>query len=580
MKAPEDLKERVQDISTRQTSNQAEGVGDSLVIQLEETAVGALNSVKARIQQVVAAIPEEADDARLEEANEELALGIRAAGQSVKGRAQAIREWHTSYKNEIDSLVGKALESTLETIDGIRELRLSEIGRRYADKDLAHKEWSRYNDLKKATQSWRDDVSKISTEDASIASAKAAGEDVENRGMSVAEETAKELRRLKDVAKWKVAAGDESEDFNTKFVPPVAARARQQVVEKVEDVKEAVVGSEQGGVESGTSVASEKVEGVASSAESASSMAKDAVGAGEQPAASSASEPASSVASAASETVIGSESGVSDSAAEAASTASSLAETISSSLSSMVADNAGDTKTPEAKKEAAGSSAGSAGSDASEGASSAAKEAMSSASSASSDAEATASSVADKASSTGKKVWGGANAQALVEAREPILDSDIVNEDASYSERLQSIFDGAMDQAAALTEAVVDAVKPVTSTQGTVKSATSLASEQYESAIAAASSILFGTEKAALSSGSGAAKKQYESAVTAYVSSSLLLILLLLTVITAPRTPSTARRAPMLRCPQPAPRRTRSRRQSAKLPTMSQRLPAPSTAPP
>ena len=43
--------------------------------------------------------------------------------------------------------------------------------------------------------------------------------------MSIAEETAKELGRLKEVAKWKIAARDASDDFETKYVPPVAERA-------------------------------------------------------------------------------------------------------------------------------------------------------------------------------------------------------------------------------------------------------------------------------------------------------------------------------------------------------------------
>ena len=518
----EDLKERVQDIASHQKSSQAEGVGNALVIQLEETSVGALNSVKARIQSVVAAIPEDADDTRLEQANEELALGIRNAGQNVKARAQAIRDWHQSYKNEIDSLVGQALQSTLETIDGIRDLRLTEIGRRYANKDLPHKEWSKYNNLKKATQSWRDDVEKVSKEHPGIKSALEAGEDVESRGMHVAEETAKELGRLKEVAKWKVAAGDASDDFDTKYLPPVAERARQQVIDKVEEAKEAVVGSSQGTAESITSAASEKAEEMASSAsasaESASSKLSEAVVGSEQPAAESATsrvkESASSAASVASETIIGSESGLSDTATDAASKVSEavigsetgLAESISSSLSSMIEDNKGSkTLGPKAASILA------------EGKSKK-DEASKSISSAASDASSSASSMADNAASTAssasRKVFAGANAQVLVEAREPILD-DIVDDDATFSERIQAMVDGVKDQAAYLTQVVEDAFSSATTTQGSVESVTSVASEQYESAMSAASSVLFGTQDSVVSKGSEAARQQYLSAVTA-----------------------------------------------------------------
>ena len=536
----EDLKERVQDISTHQKSSQAEGVGDSLAVQLEETAVGVVNSVKARIQSVVTDLPEDASDAQLEQTSEDVVIGIRAAGQNVKGRAQAVREWHDNYKNEIDSLVEKALQSTLETVDGIRELRLSEIGRRYADKDLPHKEWSKYNDLKKATQSWRDEVEKVTKEHESIKLAKAAGEDIENRGMSVAEDTAKELARLKDVAKWKIAAGDASDDFETKAVPPVAERAGQQVVEKAEEVKEGVMGSEQGTAESATSVASEQAASLANSASASAKSASDKVSesvagsernAGES-AASEAKESAQSAASQASEAV-DPESSLTDTATDMASDATEAvagsqkgpAESISASLSVMIEENVGSQSlgpkassilsAGKAKKEAASDSASSAASEASRAASSVADDASSSVSSASSDASDSASSVASSASSTAteasKKVFAGANAQVLVEAREPILD-DVVDHTESYSERIQSLL---KDKSNAMTQAVEDALYQVTSTQGTMESITSVASEQYESALAAASSALFGEEKGAVEEGSEAARQQYLSAVTA-----------------------------------------------------------------
>jgi hypothetical protein len=111
-------------------------------------------------------------------------------------------------------------------------------------------------------------------------------------------------------------------------------------------------------------------------------------------------------------------------------------------------------------------------------------------------------------------VFAGVNAQILVEAREPILD-DIVDDEASYSERVQSMVDGVKDQAAYLTGVIEDALGRATSTQGTVESVTSVASQQYESAMAAASSVLFGAEDGFVAKGSEAARQQYLSAVTA-----------------------------------------------------------------
>ena len=104
---------------------------------------------------------------------------------------------------------------------------------------------------------------------------------------------------------------------------------------------------------------------------------------------------------------------------------------------------------------------------------------------------------------------------ARASRQEPILD-DVIDDDATYSERIKDMLDGVKDQAAYLTQVVEDAFKQATTTtdQGTVESVTSVASEQYESALAAASSVLFGT-KDSVQKGSEAAREQYLSAVTA-----------------------------------------------------------------
>lgn len=541
----EHLKERITEVTDHQISSQVKGTGNALVVQLEETAEGTINSVKAHILSIVAGIPEDADDERLDEANDSLTQAIRNAGQTVKHSAQAIREWRQKYDTQTSGLVHKALESTLETIDSIRELRLTEIGRKYADKGLAHKEWSKYNDLKKATQVWRDDVEKVTDSNADVTKAKNAGEEVEQKGMSIAEDVAKELGRLKEVGKWKIAAGDATDDFNTKHTPPVAERARKQVVDKVSGASEAVLGSSEpveGSVESATSVAAEKATDMASSAseavygstgsaESLASKASEKLAGSSQPplkeSASKGINSASSVASVASESVIGTESSLTDSATDATSS-------MSSSLSSKVADPplskslgpkaASILAAGKAKKDAATKSVASAADDGNSVASSIASEAtespssladeapstLSSAATAASDAMPDASSPSAKAS---RKVFGGAMAQVLVEAREPILD-DVIDDDATYSERIQSMAAGAMDQAGQLTQAVQDALRPTSSAQGAVESVSSVASEQYESAVAAASSVLFGA-KSAGSEGSTAAKEQYLSAVTA-----------------------------------------------------------------
>lgn len=617
----EHLKERIKEITDHQISKQIEGTGSALVTQLEETANGATNSVKARILSVVGSLPEDADQESLDESVDKVMDGIRSAGQSVKKSAQAVREWRQQLTTSTSELVDKAVESTLETIDSIRELRLTEIGRKYADKGLPHKEWSRYNDLKKATQAWRDDVTKTASGNPDIAHAEELAEEAQSRSMSIAEDSAKELVRLKGVAKWKVAAMDASDDFSNKAMPPKAEKVKDKLAEKAAEATEAVFGTPEPAKESGKSLtdsvaaaareasdslfesetpvastassvsstvseATEAVFGtpepakesaqsltdnvaaaarqvsdtlvesetpVASSASSLSSRVadtasgslgpqaasilaaakakKDSIGSGAADAASEASE---SISSLAEETLAGSstvESVVGDTASsvsgeagataeelasEASYTPSSLADEASASLSSVasvVTDSSSSIVEPGA------SSLSSIGSDVSESPSSMADDLSSSLSSLYSTIPEEASETASKASS---KVFAGAMAQVLVEAREPVLDTpveDDEDDEDTINESVHSMADSVVDQAQKVQNAVQEAIGLKPTSQGAVESVSSVASEQYDSAMSAASSALIGTEKGAMENGEEGAKSVYENAVTAYVHS-------------------------------------------------------------
>ena len=569
----DDLKDRLKDITAHQISSQVKGVGSALLIQLEEASEASIRNVKNRIQQIVKDIPEDANGAPRADAVDSLVQSIRATGQNVKQRTQVVRDWRQTYQAETDDLIHKALQSTLETIDGIRELRLTDIGRRYASSSLPHKEWSRYNELKKSTQSWRQSVETVANAHSGITLAKEAAEEVEHKAMAIAEDTAKELGRLRDVGKWKIAASDDSDDFETKSIPPVAEKIKQQVVEKLADASEAILGEkDEGTLANAASVASDKVSSASEavlgsstgSVESVASKASEAVigdrASSAQSMAGKGASSAQSVASAASkaasdsmsslandaqeaavtasEAVVGTESSMTDSLTDAVK-ASSLpdGDSVVSSLSSKIADRplsksvgpkvASILAAQKAKKEAASKAAQDAASEGSESASSTIKSNISKAKSRTSEAYSSASSAASSASKhipnaediplaaeqATKKVFGGAMAQVLVEAREPIMD-DIVDEENVYSERIQSMVGAAVDQANALTRAVEDAIKIGTATQGNIESVTSVASEQYASAMSAASSVLF-SSKGVGEKGSSIARDHYLSAVTA-----------------------------------------------------------------
>ncbi|TKA71607.1 hypothetical protein B0A49_10176, partial [Cryomyces minteri] len=553
-KGSEDLRERVQDITDRQIESQVHGVGQAHVVQLEETSSTAIDNVKSKITSVIKSLPTDASDEDVASAEEKVSTYIRGAGKAIKAKAQNLRSWKQSYDEETFSLVKAASNSTLEVIDNIRDLGLQEIGQRWALMEgVAYKDWSKYHNLKKTFDEWRDEVEDVAMKHEGLSKAKKEGSQMEEKGMAVAEEAAKQLAKLKDVARWKVQARDTSDDFSVRRFPAAAAKAAQQVRNKMSDASAAVVGTSQGKMESVISAGSSYATGAASIisaslvgtgtgsvASAASNLSEKLVGT-EQPAmesvASVAKEKVQENLSKASQSVIGTEPGVGEKAATRISEAiigsqQHATESVVSSMSSKMADmslKASRSLGPKAasllsaakyKKDQASASIIGTPAPLHESVPSQASSSWDSVSSAVSEAlpgQETPSNLAEKASS---KVWGGAMAQAVPQASQIILEEDLVDEDTvdndvTYSERLQSMVSRVGDRASELTMVISDALAKPTSTQGSVESVTSLASEQYERAMSAASSILYGTEQGTGESMSSVASERYAQAVTA-----------------------------------------------------------------
>ena len=505
-KGTEDLEERVREITERQIQSQVHGVGEALVIQLEETANLQTQKLKRDIQWLVQTFPEEYDDEDLGKASFSLSKFVRQAGLAVKEKAQALRSWKETFDQETQSLVSAASESTLEVIDNIRDLGLQEIGLRWAQMEgVTYKDWSKYHDVKKTFDEWRSKVEAVAQKHEGLQKAKEASEDVESRGMALAEETAKELARLKEVGAWKMEAGDMSDDFSTKYVPAEAANAAQKVMKKVSSASEQVVGTSQGTLESIMSQATEQASDAASSASSAVIGTEPGLA---ERATSKVAEAASEVSESASEAIIGTPqplsesviSAVKDKANQAASDASGAVigtpPPVHESIASQVSE-----------------SAASAASVVSEAVSKSSAPVTDDISSLTSSVSSGASSVASKAS---KKVYGGAMAQKVSNEEKPILDDVISDEDDStYSETMQKMVDQAGDRYTDITNAVSEALLKATSTQGTVESASSVANEQYSKALEAASSVLYGTQQGTVESVTSVASEKYAQAVAA-----------------------------------------------------------------
>lgn len=459
-KGAEDLEQRVGEITSRQVENGVNGHGKALVVKLEESADSTIASLKTFIKRAIKSLPEDATEQDLEAAHEKCSTKARELGQTVKQKAQDVREWKATYDTETDTLVQAAVKSTVEVLEKIHGLGLQEVGMRWAWTDgVTYKDWQNYHKLKSTLTEWQAEVESVGARHEGLRVAHEEAKRLEDEAMSIASKNVNELVRLKDVAKWKLWAEDATDDFTNNAAPPRARKAAQQVLDNVEDasskVSEAILGSE-----------TPLSESIASSIQSAASDASSKL-----------SEASSKV----SKSVVGSDTP----------SAKSVVSQASSKVSEVVVDGASSL-------------------------SSGASEAASSASSAASEAKDTVVAKASTAAESPKKVWGGVAAQVLVEAREPVFD-DVIDddEDENYSVKLQSIVADAGDRAAELTRAVSEALLGATKTQGSVESATSLASEQYAKAIAAASAALYGTQQQPLEKATSVASVKFADAVTA-----------------------------------------------------------------
>lgn len=455
-KGAEDLEQRVAEITERQIENGVKGHGAAMLVQLEEGAQSAIAKFKQTIISTVQGLPEDATEKDLESAYEKCIAKTRELGLAVKGKAQAIRSWKANYDQETDSLVQAAVKSTVEVLERIHGLGLQEVGMRWAWTDgVTYKDWQKYHKLRNTLSEWQAEVEAVGSRHEGLKQAHEEARELEDESMNIASRMVDELLRLKDVAKWKIWAGDATDDFSSRKVPARVFKASTHVVSNIQEAASSassgIIGSETPESESVASAIKEKV---ADASSQASSLASSASASGE------------SVASVATEKAADATSKAAEAASSASSAAAEAAEQVKSKVQEgkeAVEEKAG-FASPEPKKH---------------------------------------------------KVLGGVMAETVVHARKIIFDDDEVDEDETYSEKLQGIVNEAGDRAAELSRAVSEALMGPTKTQGSVESVTSLASEQYASALAAASKALYGTGQQPIGSVTSVAADKFAAAVTA-----------------------------------------------------------------
>lgn len=327
---------------------------------------------------------------------------------------------------------------------------------------MTYKDWQNYHKLRSTLNEWQAEVEAVGSRHEGLRFAHEEAKKLEDEAMNIASEMVAELVRLKGVSKWKIWAEDSTDDFSDKKVPARVFKAAQQVQESAQDA---------------VSLASEAIQGT-------STPVTESI-------ASAVEEKVSAVSSQASEAVQGS--------------STPLGESIASSAQDVVS---------KASSQASGAVLGTPSSeDVLSKGSRAVEEAAAKAFELAEEGAAKASDVYEQP----KKVFGGANAQILAEAKQVIFDEplDDDEDDETISEKIQDFAADAGERAAELSRAVSEALLGPAKTQGTIESVTSLASEQYAQALAAASSVLYGTKQPAVESATSVAAEKFAQAVTA-----------------------------------------------------------------
>lgn len=234
-----DLEARVESITARQVATQANDIARILLSQLEGTVSSSLEALRNNIIGVVETLSSDSTAEDESMAYDVIHAAIRTAGQAIKEKAQDVRNWKSKYDDETFALVKAASESTLDVIDGIRDLGLQEIGLRWtALTDVTYEDWTEYHALKRTFDVDRLQVVDTAAKHPGLAEARKAGEEVEERAMQIAEAAAKELIRLKEVAMWKVSARDSSEDFASRPLAQAAAYLEEKVSSMINFAKD------------------------------------------------------------------------------------------------------------------------------------------------------------------------------------------------------------------------------------------------------------------------------------------------------------------------------------------------------
>ncbi|GAB1319834.1 Transcription factor hoxa13 [Madurella fahalii] len=253
-----EIDDRVQEIAKKMLRRNARITGKSLLEKLQAAAVSELVALRRVILDVVGDVNK--GSTTPEQGQEQLIRAIRQAGMAVKAKAQDVRTWRENYEAEMQAAITKAAETHFTILENIRDLALQKIGMKWAWMDgVTYKDWAKYHLLKSRFDEWKGDLENHIVTHPSLEAAQIEAANIEDEAMKVAASTAKELGRLKQVANWKLIAGDDTPEFDSTLM--------QQAAEAVEAAQLAAETAERSASGVPDAVTAQTDEGISQGAE-------------------------------------------------------------------------------------------------------------------------------------------------------------------------------------------------------------------------------------------------------------------------------------------------------------------------
>ncbi|KAK5989683.1 hypothetical protein PT974_07938 [Cladobotryum mycophilum] len=218
------MEEHIDEIAQRMVAEEVAVTGKGHLDRLKSTVKSELDGLKIKISTTISkGSNKDADDVE-----QQAVSAIRSAGMAVKQAAQAIRGWREQYDEELQQMVLDAADVHFQILDETRGLALQQIGMKWAWTDgVTYKDWAKYHELKKTLSEWTEELKKLIVTNPALLAAQEASAQVEDNGMTIASAAARELARLKEVTRWKIAAKDATDNFDSVAMRLAAEAARK-----------------------------------------------------------------------------------------------------------------------------------------------------------------------------------------------------------------------------------------------------------------------------------------------------------------------------------------------------------------